>query len=101
MEIRFSNKVNFGLGGMRPVIRSAAAKLDLANEVYPIFSSERDYQIRFRLARCDGSGVAPSVYDRLIKRLLNLDPDATIRTARAVYEGLADYEAQLKARRGE
>jgi len=34
------------------------------------------------------------VHDRVIRALLTLDPDATVRTARAVYEGLEDFEKQ-------
>ena len=33
-------------------------------------------------------------HDRVIRALLTLDPDATVRTARAIYEGLADFEKQ-------
>lgn len=39
-------------------------------------------------------GATTDEYDRVIRALLTLDPDATIRTARAVYEGLADFENQ-------
>lgn len=37
-------------------------------------------------------------HDAVIAALLAIDPRAIIRTARAAYEGLADFEAQLKAR---
>ena len=37
-------------------------------------------------------------HDSVIRALLELDPDATIRTARATYEGLADFKTQVKAR---
>lgn len=37
---------------------------------------------------------SPEIHDRVIRALLTLDPDATVRTARAVYEGLKDFEKQ-------
>ena len=37
-------------------------------------------------------------HDEVIRALLTYDPHATIRTARAVYEGRDDFEAQVKAR---
>lgn len=37
-------------------------------------------------------------HDQVIKALLELDPQARVRTARVTYEGLPDFEAQLKAR---
>jgi len=36
--------------------------------------------------------------EAVIAALLALDPDATVRTARAIYEGREDYLAQTKAR---
>lgn len=37
-------------------------------------------------------------HDQVIKSLLEKYPDARIRTARATFEGLADWEAQRAAR---
>ena len=37
-------------------------------------------------------------HDAVILALLQLDPQATIRTARATYESLEDFEAQKAAR---
>jgi hypothetical protein len=37
-------------------------------------------------------------HDQVIRLLLELDPHATIRTSRATYEGVADFESQLKVR---
>ena len=37
-------------------------------------------------------------HDQVIRLLLELDPHATIRTSRATYEGLADFESQLNVR---
>lgn len=37
-------------------------------------------------------------HDAVIAALLDLDPDAYVRTARATYEGRDDMQAQLKAR---
>ena len=58
------------------------------------------FSVRFTL-HSDGPGSAPAdvaTHDRVILALLELDPDATVRTARATFEGLADYKAQLAAR---
>ena len=37
-------------------------------------------------------------HDQVIRSLLEIYPDARIRTARATYEGLADWDAQYAAR---
>lgn len=66
-----------------------------------IVTSSRRRSVRFQLfeglmfceRRLDEAG-----HDRVIRALLTLDPDATVRTARAVYEGLEDFERQCKAR---
>ena len=58
------------------------------------------FSVRFTL-HADGPGSKPAdsdTHDKVIRALLELDPDATVRTARAIYEGLADMQAQLKAR---
>lgn len=59
------------------------------------FTSVRGACVRFRLIDADEAD-----HDHIIRALLTLDPDATVRTARAVYEGLADFETQYKARNG-
>ena len=58
------------------------------------------FSVRFTL-HSDGPGSPPAdsaTHDKVIRSLLELDPDATIRTARAIYEGLNDFNSQLKAR---
>ena len=58
------------------------------------------FSVRFTL-HANGPGSAPAdsdTHDKVIRSLLELDPDATVRTARAIYDGKADFEAQLKAR---
>lgn len=56
--------------------------------------------VRFQLVRSKESfeQAEPTTQEKVIAALLNLDPGATIRTARAVYEGKMDYESQLKGR---
>ncbi len=49
----------------------------------------RGQHVRFALHNADSG-----VHDRVIRALLQLDPDATVRTARAVYEGLEDFQRQ-------
>ncbi len=58
------------------------------------------FSVRFTLHSA-GPGSAPAdvaTHDKVILALLTLDPDATVRTARATYESLADFEAQKAAR---
>ena len=57
-------------------------------------------QVRYVLVDRPGSHrQAPSeVQDQVIRAVLTLDQQATIRTARAVFEGLDDFEAQIAAR---
>lgn len=37
-------------------------------------------------------------HDTVIRALLTTDPDARVRTSRATYENLADFESQLRGR---
>ena len=56
--------------------------------------------VRFQLVQ-DKDSYHQAPTDRqeaVIAALLALDPDATVRTARVIYEGLIDYQAQTKAR---
>ncbi len=58
------------------------------------------FSVRFTL-HSDGPGSAPAdteTHDKVIRALLELDPEALVRTARAVYDGRSDFEAQVKAR---
>lgn len=50
-------------------------------------------EVRFTLP-----GASEAQHESVIRALLTLDPHARIRTARAVYESLEDYQAQVKAR---
>lgn len=86
MEIKFSKPVGSEVGTIYRMARAAdvAVKLTSAN----------GRRVRFTLP-----AASTSAHDRVIRALLELDPDATIRTARAVYEGLDDYNSQLAARR--
>ncbi len=56
---------------------------------------------RFRLAASGSIGQTPATFqqhDDTIARLFIQYPDATVRTAKAIYDGAADFEAQRKAR---
>jgi hypothetical protein len=55
--------------------------------------SDDSYVVRFTL----WSGTTEQ-YDRVIAALFELDANAVVRSARAVYESKADFEAQRKAR---
>lgn len=91
MEIRFTE-----VGDVRP---PGVSFRDLVNDAAGLhgmavtITSERERCVRFRLLDADTAD-----HDKVIRALLTLDPDATVRTARAVFEGLADFEAQVKAR---
>ncbi len=88
MEIRFSK--------LRPDpwgdVYSTARSVCVIAKYTKAFGMER---CRFTLPEAN-----ESEHDSVIRALLTLDPDATVRTARAVYECLADFEAQYKARNG-
>ena len=85
MEVRFSKPVGSEVGILYRTVHACdmAVKLTSANGA----------RVRFTLPEASIDG-----HDRVIRALLTLDPDATIRTSRAVYEGLASFEAQVKAR---
>lgn len=59
-------------------------------------------QVRFVLVERAMSNMPASVeqHDQVIGALLAIDTQATVRTARATYEGALDFEAQRKARIG-
>ncbi len=93
MEIRFSESF-VGEPALKPaalwhVVKAEARKyvsgLDMGNA--------RARSVRFTIP----AGTELD-HDIVIRALLTLDPDATVRTSRAVYEGLASFEAQVKAR---
>lgn len=58
------------------------------------------FSVRFTLHATGPGSPAASVeaHDAVILALLTLDPNATVRTARATYENLADFLAQQKVR---
>lgn len=88
MEIRFS------AGLWKPKLLGAP-HYEIVNDVAEelgvgvSLTSDSGRFVRFTLP---GASVAD--HDRVIRALLTLDPDATVRTARAVYEGLEDFEKQ-------
>lgn len=78
------------------VIRDAAIDAGC----YASITWSRSPQVRFILTT-EAFGNSPASsdkHDAVIKTILTLDPDATVRTARAVYEGLQDFKTQMKAR---
>lgn len=86
MEIRYS----------QPPAYPAWSKADQCAKMFGLeaaITSTSQYGVRFTLP-----GASVDDHDRVIRALLTLDPDATIRTARACYEGLRDFEAQLSVR---
>lgn len=54
----------------------------------------RGNEVRFTLP-----GATVAQHEQVILALLTLDPRATIRTARARYAGLADYQRQLAGKK--
>jgi hypothetical protein len=87
MEIRFSKNLDRPLW---TVIEQAARHWN----IMPRFTSANGLHFRFTL-EADQDG-----HDKVIRALLTADPQANVRTSRAVFEGLADFEAQYKARNG-
>ncbi len=81
MEIRFSKPVGSEVGTVYRMAHAADCAVKLA--------SANGRRVRFSLPEAD-----EQKHDRVIRALLTLDPDATVRTARAVYEGLEDFQRQ-------
>lgn len=72
-----------------------------AHDLYANIKWSDPFSVRFTL-HCDGPGSAPAnsdAHDKVIRALLVLDPDATVRTARATYNGLRDFESQCESRK--
>ncbi len=81
MEIRFSETYS----AARAQVENTAER----NQCRAVDIRHKANTVRFRLV----PGTIDH-HDRVIRALLTLDPDATVRTARAVYEGLQDFEKQ-------
>lgn len=72
------------------------------NHCYANVKWSDPFSVRFTL-HANGPGSAPAdetTHDNVIRALLKLDTEATVRTARAVYEGWEDFEYQYTARTG-
>lgn len=89
MEIRFSKPLCGHLD-----VRAKAADAG----VYAAISNDQGSTVRFTLHKTMGRTANEWQHERVIAALFELDPEATIRTARAIYESKADYDTQLKAR---
>lgn len=89
MEIRFSSRAH--PANMVRFVNDAAGHYGIAVDNVRV----RGLAVRFRLLDAD-----ESEHDQVIAKLFELDPNAVVRTARAVYESKADFEAQRKARVG-
>ena len=81
MEIQFSKPVGSEVGTVYRLAHAADCAIKLTSASGP--------HVRFTLPEASVED-----HDRVIRALLTLDPDATVRTARAVYEGLEDFEKQ-------
>ncbi len=88
MEIRFSKFKGLLAGPL--TIEGTARSVGVKPVV---ISSYTDSSVRFNLP-----AATVQEHDNVIRALLTLDPDATVRTARAVYEGLEDFVRQCEAR---
>lgn len=84
MEIRFSRE-----GEYASLVDVTARK----HVQYVRHTSAHKACVRFTLPGAD-----QAQHDNVIRALLTLDPDAVVRTARAVYEGRDDFERQYAAR---
>lgn len=86
MEIRFSP----GHVPPDPIARVHQFAQEAGSKVY--ITKLRSPVLRFTV------GGTESTVDYVIRALLTLDPDATVRTARATYNGKDDFERQCAAR---
>ncbi len=93
MEIRFSDKFCEGMDyePQSPLDRRYYAIKTAAMQNDAVWLTTK---VRGPFARFTLPAEPEWVHDRVIRALLTLDPDATVRTARAVYEGLEDFEKQ-------
>ncbi len=92
MEIRFSTT--------RPHAEDSIWKAAKDNGCHARIKWATTAAVRFILVTAKESydQAPPETQDKVIRALLVLDPEATIRTARATFEGLQDFEAQHVAR---
>ncbi len=95
MEIRFSESF-VGSPALKPMALVAmvarAARQDRGDPgggYQAHITNARGRQVRFTMPDAD-----TIAHDRVIRALLTLDPDATVRTAKAIYNGKADFERQ-------
>lgn len=92
MEIRFSTARYYPEDDIMQIAKLAGchARVKWATTAAARFQLVRD---RDSYEQAD-----TGIQDKVIHALLNLDPEATIKTARAVYEGLTDFKTQGLAR---
>lgn len=96
MEIRFSDEWARANPSFEDTIRRTAQDFSCHAQV----KWSAAFAARFVLV--DGwNSYKPATeqqHDQIIAALLQLDPAATVRTARAIYKGLSDFERQRQAR---
>lgn len=61
-------------------------------------TSQRENTVRFKTKFSRRDLADEPATDVAIRALLTLDPDAVVRTAKAIYNGRADFEQQVKTR---
>lgn len=84
MLIQFSTPRDYPRG----LVAEAAAP------IIPAFKWASSIEVRFTLP-----GATTAQHESVILALLTLDPRATIRTSRARYVGLADYQRQIAGKK--
>lgn len=90
MEIRFSD-------GFRADPQDTVDNIASTHRAHMHLSSASGQSVRFTLRRsyrAESKIVDDMAHDIVIRALLTLDPDARVRTAKAVFNGLKDFEAQ-------
>ena len=85
------------------IVRQAATKANAHARIKWARPSDLPHlpaECRFKLVEAPHAfkPASSAAHDRFIGELFAQDPDATVRTARAVYEGRNDFLAQLAAR---
>lgn len=83
MEIRFSKDVENMAITVHAAARFAGTTADITRTRYP-----------HRIVRFTLWAATIEQHDKTIAKLFEIDPDAVVRTARAHYNGLADFEKQ-------
>ena len=96
MEVRFSDQ--WVRDNPRIYPETAISKVAIANDHWVAIKWADDSACRFVILERPGDAQLAdyAAHDKVIRALLAIDPHAEIRTAKAIYRGLADFDNQQK-----